>query len=183
MAAESQQLKSFKNPNFQRGAGKTKRALWYLTNALFFKTSLFPFYGLKVFLLRLFGAKLGKGVLIKPNVNIKYPWKLKMGDHIWIGEDVWIDNLDQVIIESNVCISQGAMLLCGNHNYKVSTFDLFTKPIHIMSGAWICSKATVGPGVVCQPDSILTPLSFANADLEQGMIYAGVPAHKKGERF
>jgi putative colanic acid biosynthesis acetyltransferase WcaF len=183
MAAESQQLKSFSNPEFKRGASSIKQGLWYVVNAVFFKSAFFPFYGLKRILLRVFGAKLGKGVLVKPNVNIKYPWKLSMGNHIWIGEEVWIDNLDQVTIGDNVCISQGAMLLCGNHNYKKSTFDLFTQPIQILDGVWICSKATVGPGVTCNPDCILAPHSFANSDLEKGMIYAGVPAIKKGERF
>ena len=81
-------------------------------------------YGFRRFLLRLFGAKIGKKVIIRPSVKVTYPWKLSIGDYSWIGEDVWIDNLEQVIIGSNVCISQGAMLLCGNHNYKKVTFDL-----------------------------------------------------------
>lgn len=183
MAAESQQLKTFSNPEFEPGANIIKQAIWYLVNAVFFNSSIFPFYGLKRILLRIFGAELGKGVLLKPKVNIKYPWKLTLGNHIWIGEGVWIDNLDHVFIGNNVCISQGAMLLCGNHNYKKASFDLFTKPIRILDGAWICSKATVGPGVTCGEDSILGPLSFANTDLEKGMIYAGVPAVKKVERF
>lgn len=90
-----------------------------------------PSSSLRIRLLRLFGARMGKGVVIKPSVNIKYPWNLSIGDYSWIGENVWIDNLTHVAIGSNVCISQGAMLLCGNHDYKRPTFDLMVKPIVI----------------------------------------------------
>ena len=71
--------------------------------------------------------KVGRSVIIKPRVRIKYPWFLQIGDNSWIGEDVWIDNLDSVIIKENVCISQGAMLMSGSHNYKSEKFDLITK--------------------------------------------------------
>src|SRR5690242_9560833 len=100
-----------------------------MVSAIFFQNSLFPFSGWKVFLLRLFGASVGKGVVIKPRVTIKYPWFLTIGNHSWIGENVWIDNLGKVAIGSNVCLSQGSMLLTGNHDYTKSTFDLMVKEI------------------------------------------------------
>ena len=99
-----------------------KRALWYFCNVFFVLNPWNPFSGLKKAILRLFGAKIGKGVVIKPAVNIKYPWKLEIGDYVWIGENAWIDNLGKVTIGSNSCISQGALLLCGNHNYKRENF-------------------------------------------------------------
>ena len=80
-------------------------------------------------LLRLFGANVGRGVVLKPRVTIKYPWKLAVGEHSWIGENVWIDNLGQVTIGNHCCLSQGALLLCGNHNYKKATFDLMVGDI------------------------------------------------------
>ncbi|MDZ7624210.1 MAG: hypothetical protein U5J96_07185 [Ignavibacteriaceae bacterium] len=86
----------------------------------------------KIFALRFFGAKVGKGVIIKPCVNIKYPWFLEIGDNVWIGEEVWIDNLGKVKIGNNVCLSQGALLLCGNHNYKKETFDLIVGDITLL---------------------------------------------------
>ena len=92
---------------------------------------------LKVRLLRMFGAKMGRGVIIKPSVNIKYPWNLVVGDYTWIGENVWIDNLTQVTMGRNVCISQGAMLLCGNHNYRKTTFDLMIGSITLEDGVWV----------------------------------------------
>src|SRR5690349_1198725 len=103
----------FKPGNFFR------RFLWYYISLVFFRNNFFPFSSFKVTLLRLFGAEVGKGVLIKPDVSIKFPWKLKLGANIWIGEQVWIDNLAEVVIGDNVCLSQGVYLLTGNHNYKM----------------------------------------------------------------
>jgi putative colanic acid biosynthesis acetyltransferase WcaF len=128
--------------------------------------------------LRLFGAKVGIRVVIKPKVNIKYPWKLVIGDNCWIGEDVWIDNLTTVNIESNVCISQGAMLLTGNHDYKKSSFDLVTGEIILEDGVWIGAKSIVGPGVKCRSHSVLTAGSFTSKDLDAYGIYQGNPAIK-----
>ena len=182
MENNSQQLATFSNPEFNRGASEFKIGLWYVFNWIFIKSS-WPLSGLKIIILRIFGAKIGTGVLIKPNVNIKYPWKLTVGNDVWIGEKVWIDNLDTVTIGNNVCLSQGAMILCGNHHFKKSTFDLFTKPVVIEDGVWICAQALVGPGVTCKKDAILSPLSFANQNLEKGMIYAGNPATSTKHRF
>jgi len=155
-----------------------KRFLWMYINVIFFKSSFFPFNSLKVFLLRLFGSKIGNGVVIKPSVNIKYPWKLIVGDYVWIGEDVWIDNLDNVIIGNHTCISQGALLLCGNHNYKKSSFDLIIKPITIEEGVWIGAKSVVCGGVTCYSHSVLTVASVATNSLEAYSIYQGNPCQK-----
>ena len=65
---------------------------------------------------------LEKGVVIKPNVKIKYPWNLYIGNNSWLGEKVWIDNLDIVSVGNNCCISQGAYLLTGNHDYRSEYF-------------------------------------------------------------
>ncbi|MDB5191411.1 MAG: wcaF [Segetibacter sp.] len=113
---------------------------------------------------------------MKPSVNIKYPWKLELGDYCWIGEKVWIDNLAPVIIGNNVCISQGAMLLCGNHDFTKSTFDLLVKPITLEDGVWIGAKSMVCPGVLCATHSILTVQSVATRNLSAYTIYQGNPA-------
>lgn len=129
-------------------------------------------------LLRLFGAKIGKGLIIKPDVNIKYPWKLNIGDHVWLGEEVWIDNLDEVAIGSHSCLSQAVMLQCGNHDYKKSSFDLFTKPIIIEEGVWLGARSIVVQGVTCRSHSVLAVNSVATSDLEAWYIYQGNPAVK-----
>ena len=174
-------LKNFKNTAYQPGSA-FKRAIWFVINNIFFRSYAFPFYGLKTFLLKSFGAKIGTGVIIKPGVNIKYPWFLSIGDHVWIGESVWIDNLAPVTIGDNVCISQGAFLLTGNHDYSSSSFDLITKPINIEAGAWIGAKAIVCPGVNCGSHAVLSVGSIATQSLEAYGIYQGNPALKVKER-
>lgn len=164
------------------GASKLKQVLWYFTNVLFFINPLNPFSSLKVFLLRIFGAKVGKGVNIKPAVNVKFPWKLIVGDYVWIGEKVWIDNLGETVIGDHVCLSQGAMLLCGSHNYKAVTFDLIIEEIILEEGVWISANAIVTGGVRCRSHSVLTANSVATGDLEAYGIYQGNPAIKIRER-
>jgi putative colanic acid biosynthesis acetyltransferase WcaF len=174
-------LSVYDNSWYKPGS-RIKRGLWYFVNISFFKTGLFPFYGFKRFLLRAFGAKIGRGVLVKPFVNIKYPWFLEIADHVWIGEHVWIDNLGKVSIGNNVCLSQGAFLLTGNHNYTKPGFDLAVKPITLEEGVWIGAKAIVCPGVVCSAHALLTVGSVATSNLSAYGIYSGNPAVKIKER-
>ena len=164
------------------GASAFKQALWYVINILFFKNGFSISSRLKVSLLRWFGGSVGKGVVIKPCVNIKYPWKLSIGNYAWIGEQVWIDNIAPVTIGDNVCLSQGSLLLTGNHNYKTSTFDLLPGTIILEEGVWIGAKAIVCPGVVCASHAILSVASVANANLLPYGIYKGNPAIKVGDR-
>jgi putative colanic acid biosynthesis acetyltransferase WcaF len=174
-------LSKFDNRWYRPGPA-WKRALWYPVNVLFFRSGLNPFSGLKVMLLRLFGAGIGQGVVVKPCVNIKYPWILIVGDHSWIGEEVWIDNLAQVRIGSNVCISQRAMLLCGNHNFRKSSFDLMVSPITLEDGVWIGAGSIVCPGVTCHSHAVLSVGSVATHDMEAYSVYQGNPAAKIRDR-
>jgi putative colanic acid biosynthesis acetyltransferase WcaF len=175
-------LSSYNNHPYHPGGNVLKRFLWYYTNTFFFKTALFPFYGFKVFLLRMFGAKIGNRVEIKPCVNIKYPWLLTIGNHVWIGENVWIDNLVMVTIGSNVCLSQGAVLITGSHNYKKSTFDLITGHITLHDGVWIGASAIVNQGVTASSHAVLSSGSVATKDLEAWAVYQGNPAIKIRDR-
>ena len=155
-----------------------KRFLWYYLNALFLKTSLLPSNSFKCFLLRLCGAGVGKGVTIKPGVNIKYAWHLTIGHDTWIGENVWIDCLVPVSIGSNVCISQGAVLLTGNHNYKKTSFNLMVSGFVLEDGVWIGAGAIVNPGIHAASHAVLTSGSVATKNLEAYSIYQGNPAVK-----
>ncbi len=175
-------LSLFNNHHYNPGSA-IKRLSWYIANRLFINTSiLFP-SSFKCKILTLFGAEIGKGIVIKPNVNIKYPWFLSIGDNSWIGENVWIDNLVQVNIGANVCVSQGAMLLTGNHDYKKESFDLITGEITLEEGVWIGAKSLVCPGVVCKSHSVLAVSSVATKDLGSYSIYQGNPAVKVRNRI
>lgn len=175
-------LSTYNNSWYSPGASMLKMAMWYVINSAVFKNSLFPFGKLKLILLKLFGARIGKGVVVKPCVNIKYPWNLSIGDYVWVGENVWIDNLTKVTIGSNVCISQGAMLLCGNHDYKSKSFDLIVREITLEDGVWVGAKSTVCPGVTMHTHSVLSVGSIASHDLEAYAIYQGNPAKKIRDR-
>lgn len=157
--------------------------IWYFINHLFFNSYFFPFNKLKIYLLRIFGASIGTGVLIKPKVNIKYPWKLKLGNYVWIGESVWIDNLDEVIIGNNVTLSQGSLLISGSHNYKRSGFDLLIDRITLEDGVWIAARSVVSSGVTCRSHSVLLLNSVATRDLDEYGIYRGNPAVKCRHRI
>ena len=176
------ELSTYNNEWYEPGPW-FKRICWYPVNEIIFKSGWFPFYGLKRNLLRLFGAKIGRNVFIKPGVTIKYPWYLKTGDYVWIGEKVWIDNLAMVVLGNNVCLSQGAMLLCGNHDYTRASFDLMVKPILIEDGTWIGAKAVVCGGVTCRSHSVLAVSSVATENLLPYSIYQGNPARKVKERI
>jgi putative colanic acid biosynthesis acetyltransferase WcaF len=163
-------------PTISIGASRLKQICWYFVNILFFKNSFVIFSGIKVFLLRAFGARLGNGVVVKPSVNIKYPWKLLVGDHSWIGEEVWIDNLSDIVLGSNVTLSQGCLLLTGSHDHTLTTFDFLSNPITLEDGVWIGAKAIVTGGITCRTHSILGAGSVAEKELLPYTIYKGNPA-------
>lgn len=175
-------LSTFDGSSFDKGAGFAKAALWYITNALFVRASWNPIMGIKVRLLRLFGAKIGKGLVLKNNVIIKSPWNLTVGNNCWIGENAWIDNLDKVTIGNNVCISQGALLITGNHDYTKSSMPYRNAPIVVKDGAWIGANATVTAGVKVAENSVLTVGSVVTKSTESNMIYQGNPAKAIRER-
>lgn len=175
-------LSTFDNQWYKPG-GLILRVLWYVISILFFQKGWIALTNVKVLLLKCFGAKIGKNVVIKPHVKIKYPWKLSIGDNSWIGEQVWIDNLGEVEIGENVCISQGAFLLCGNHDYRSDSFDLMVSNIKIENGAWVGAKSIVCPGIEVRTHAVLAVGSVATSNLEAYTIYQGNPAVKRRERI
>lgn len=178
----TQLSKAFRKGDFEIGATWIRQYAWFLTSILIFKSGIMPFSNVLVLILRIFGAEVGKDVRIKPGVYIRYPWKLTIGDHSWLA-DCYIDNLDKVIIGKSVCISQQAMLLTGNHNYKQVEFDLMTEPIFLADGVWIGAKSLVLPGVKALSHAVLTAGSTAVKTLDAYGIYRGNPAEKIRQRF
>ena len=175
-------LSKFQNHGYDHGRGLLIRGIWILVSRVFFQSSVPYPYAVKTILLRLFGAKIGRKVILKPGIHIKHPWKLEVSDSVWIGERVWIDNLAMVTIHSNVCISQGAYLCTGNHDFKSPTFGLITKPILLEEGVWIGAFACLGPGVTAKSHSILNMGSVQTKDMEAYGIYQGNPAELKTKR-
>lgn len=175
-------LSIYDNAWFNPGRGFLVRTLWHFVNALFLQSQLNPSSGLKISLLRMFGAKIGKCVLLKPGINVKYPWNLEIGDYSWIGENAWLDSLAAIKIGNNVCVSQGAYFCTGNHDWSDPAFGLIVKPIIVEDGAWIGARATVLPGVTLASHSIVSAGSVITIDTEPYMIYSGNPAVKVKER-
>ncbi len=148
-------LSKFDNASYARGAPRWKEALWWLSRSLFF-APWFPIPSpVKVAVLRFFGAKIGTGVVIRSRVNITMPWRVEIGDHVWLGDEVLILSLDRVRIGSHVCISQRAFLCTGNHDFRKETFDLVTQPIEIGDSCWVGACAFVGPGAVVPAGSMV----------------------------
>jgi putative colanic acid biosynthesis acetyltransferase WcaF len=176
MASNQVDLSSYKTVGFERGAGKLKEGLWLVTSLFLFRLCPFKLSALKRMTLRLFGAKVGKGVVIKPDVHITFPWKLELGDHVWLGEGAWLLNLAPIRIEGHACVSQRAFLCAGSHDYKSPTFDLFVQPITLERGAWVGACAWIGPGVRVGSQAVLTANSVAVKHLEPYGIYQGNPA-------
>lgn len=175
-------LASYDNSDFDPGRGRAMRTLWYFVSVAFFEGGWFPVSGLKVRLLRLFGARIGSGVVIKPNVRIKFPWRLSVGDHSWIGQESWIDNMVDVELGSHVCISQSVYLCTGSHDHQRRTFDLMPSPIRIGNGAWVGARATLMPGISVGPNALVAGGSVVVKDVPAGVIVGGNPAREIGRR-
>ncbi len=179
---EKVNLSKYDNSWYYPGRNVLIRLLWYYVNLFFLKSGVVISSKISILILRLFGAKIGKGVNIKPGVDIKYPWNLEVEEYTWIGENVWIDNLVKVKIGANACLSQGAMILTGNHNFNSSSFELIVGEIVLEDGVWIGAKSMVTNGVTCGEHSILAVNSVASKNLESRSIYRGNPAVKVGTR-
>jgi acetyltransferase-like isoleucine patch superfamily enzyme/UDP-N-acetyl-D-mannosaminuronic acid transferase (WecB/TagA/CpsF family) len=151
-------------------------AVWHFIGFRIVRSDLLPFSPLKRLVLRLFGARIGKGVYIKPGVRVKFPWLLSIGDHSWIGEDVWIDNLAQVTIGAHVCISQAAYLCTGNHDWSSHNMKLFRRPITLKEGCWIGARANVCPGVTVGAGAVASVGSVVTRDIPPFEVWGGNPA-------
>lgn len=169
-------LAHYTTAGFDRGASRGKELAWWLVKCFFFQTP-WPWpSSLRVAWLRFFGAHIGRGVVIRGNVNITFPWRLIMGDHVWIGEEVTILSLAPVTIESHVCISQRAFLCAGSHDFSTSSFALKTAPITVRAGCWIAAQAFVALGVEIGSRSMVSAGSVVTKNVPPDVIVHGNPA-------
>lgn len=175
------QLDTFSSTGFDRGASRAVEAAWLVLSGILVASWL-PGSSWRALLLRAFGAQIGEGVVIKPGMRVKFPWRLTVGDYTWIGEDVWIDNLAHVTLADHVCVSQGAYLCTGNHDWSSESFDLILQGINVETGAWIGAKSFVAPGALIRQCAVLTAGSAASGTLDPYTIYGGNKAIAVGSR-
>ena len=169
-------LDRFDNGWYKPGRSMAISAAWFWFGLPLVRSSWIPFSAVRIWLLRAFGAAIGAGVVVKPGVRVKYPWRLAIGEHAWVGEDAWIDNLEQVTIGAHACISQGAYLCTGNHDWSDPEFGLIVKPIVVEACAWVGARAVVCPGITIQEGAIITAGGVAMRSVPRYEIHGGNPA-------
>ena len=173
---EYQDLSRFHLPDHFRGRPGWFVQLWWLVQAVFFRPSPQFLYGWRRFLLRTFGARIGKNVLIRPTVTVTYPWKVSIGDYSWVGDDVVIYSLSEITIGSHSVVSQRSYLCSAGHDYRQITFDMQAGPITIGSQVWIAADVFIAPGVSVEDGCLVGARSSVFQDLPAGMICLGTPA-------
>jgi len=171
-----QDLEKFRVPNGFRGKNPLTVQVWWFVQASLFGLSPRFLYGWRRFLLRLFGAQIGKKVLIRPTARITYPWKVKIGDFSWIGDDVCIYSLGEIEIGSNTVVSQKSYLCAGSHEYNKNDFPIFSDAIKIGDGCWLATDVFVGPGITIGDQAVVGARSSVFKNLEGKKIYRGTPA-------
>ncbi|HVN04242.1 MAG TPA: WcaF family extracellular polysaccharide biosynthesis acetyltransferase [Bryobacteraceae bacterium] len=170
------------NSEYDKGRPWLTIVLWHFFGAPLLRTNWLPVSPVKAAILRMFGARIGRGVYLKPGIKVKFPWYLTVGDYCWLGEDVWIDNLAPVTIGSHVCVSQGAYLCTGNHDWSTTNMKLFRRPIALHDGSWVGARAVVGPGTVVGAGAVVTAGSVITKNVPAGEIWAGNPARYLRDR-
>ena len=171
-----QQLNKFKLPYNFRGRSGLIVQLWWFTDFFFFKLSPQIMYGWRRFLLRLFGANIGKNVIIRPNVTITYPWKVTIGDNSWIGDNVELYSIGEIEIGSNVVISQKSYLCAASHDYEKEDFPIWSKKITIEDECWLATDVYVSPGITIGKGTIVGARSSVFKTLPSGKVCIGSPA-------
>jgi len=177
-----QDLEIFHVPAGFRGKSKVFVQLWWIVQATLFKWSPQALFGWRRFLLRLFGADIGKRAAIRSSVQITYPWKVKIGDHTWIGDDCVLYSLGQITIGSNVAVAHKVYFNTGGHDYTKKTFDIFAKPIIIEDECWITNDVFIGPGITIGKGTIIGARSTVLRSMPPGKVCFGSPAQPVKDR-
>lgn len=173
-----QRLDLFELPPRFRGRSGVWCQLWWLVQSCLFATSPQFMYGWRRFLLRAFGAKIGQGAIIRPSVRVTYPWKLTVGDHTWIGDDVDLYTLGEITIGAHAVVSQRSYLCTGSHDPASRTFRIYEKPIVVEDGAWVATDVFIAPGVTVGRNALIGARSSLFTNAEPNFVYLGSPARK-----
>ena len=183
MEYKVQDLASFRLPPDFRGRPAWYVQLWWLVQSSLFGMSPQFMYGWRQWLLRLFGAEIGKNVLIRPTARITYPWKLRIDDHSWIGDDVVLYSLGEIEIGCNVVVSQKSYICAASHDYASPNFDIFAKKVQIEDEVWIATNVFVAPGVTISKGAVVGACSSVFSDLPTMMLCIGCPAKPLRKRI
>ncbi|MDA9405942.1 WcaF family extracellular polysaccharide biosynthesis acetyltransferase [Bradyrhizobium sp. CCBAU 45384] len=169
-------------PGFRGRSGMTV-LLWQVVQQTLFAWSPQPAYGWRRWLLRIFGAEVGQGVLVRPTARVTYPWKVKLGNHCWIGDHAELYSLGPIAVGESAVVSQRSYLCAATHDYKNINFPLIAKQVVIEREAWVAADCFVAPGVTIGKGAIVGARSTVLRDVEARSIVAGNPAIKKGFRL
>jgi putative colanic acid biosynthesis acetyltransferase WcaF len=175
-------LSKYDQSSFDRGRPGWFIILWWLVQAVTFPLTLHSFSFIRCAILRLFGAKIGKNVLIRPTARFTYPWKVTIGDHSWIGDDVVIYSIDRVNIGNHCIVSQKSYLCTGSHDIKDPTFALETASITIEDGAWVAADCFVAAGVTIGVNAVIGARSSVFGNMPAGQVCMGSPCRPRFAR-
>lgn len=175
-------LSTYNTSQFDRGKPGWYVMLWWLVQAISFPLSLHNFNSFRCFLLRLFGAKIGKGVVIRPSSRFLFPWKVEIGDHSWIGDEVVFYSLDRITVGSHSVISQKTYLCTGSHDISDRSFGLITAPIFIGNGTWIATDCFVAAGVSIGSNSVIGARSNVTKNIASQQVAWGNPCFPRYSR-
>lgn len=176
MEQRYQDLSTFRLPEDFRGRPGWVVQLWWIVEALLFRPSPQFLYGWRRWLLRAFGATVGHGAIIRPTVRTQFPWKVSIGDHAWIGDDVVLYSLGEIQIGAHAVVSQKSYLCTGSHDPESTAFAIYSLPISIGEECWIATDVYVAPGVTIGKGTLVGARSSVFKDLPPGMICMGSPA-------
>jgi len=165
-----------------RGGAAWRAQLWWLFQAVFVLPTPQYMFAWRRFALVLFGAKIGKRVLIRPGVRVTYPWNLTMGDYVWIGDNVHLYSVAEISIGSHSCISQESYLCAGTHDYRDATFAFVSTPIRVGEECWVAARSFIGPGVKIGDAAVVGAGSVVMTSVDAETIVAGNPAKLVGKR-
>lgn len=175
-------LRKYDQSGFDRGKPGWFILLWWLVQAIAFPLTPHPFNNIRCGILRLFGAQIGRGVIIRPTARFTYPWKVAIGDYSWIGDDVVLYSLDRIEIGEHCVISQKSYLCTGSHDIHDPAFGLQTAPIAIAPGVWVATDCFIGPGVAIGANTVIGARSSVFSDLPAGQICLGTPCRPHSPR-
>ena len=168
-------LKNYKSSSYDRGKSNWLVMIWWLLQAITFPLSLHNFNNFRCWLLRLFGAKIGQGVVIRPTARFTYPWKISIGDYSWIGDDVVFYSIDRIEIGSHAVISQKSYLCTASHDFRDPSFPTMASPIRVGNGAWVATDCFIAPGVTIGANAVIGARSSVFRDISQQQVAWGSP--------